>query len=43
MIVNETNLSSIRGIQKAGFVAIGRGYKNKQGLYIMTSPQKPAQ
>lgn len=35
MIVNETNQSSIRGVLKAGFVEIGRGYKNSKGLYVM--------
>ena len=33
MIVDESNLSSIKGIQKAGFVEIGRGYKDKYGFY----------
>lgn len=33
MIVSESNLSSIKGVRKAGFVEIGRGYKDKLGFY----------
>ena len=38
MIVNEANFPSIRGVQKAGFVEIGRGYKIGRGVYVMTKP-----
>ena len=36
MIVDESNLSSIKGVQKAGFVEVGRGYKDKLGFYRLS-------
>lgn len=34
MIVNENNYSSIRGIEKAGFVQYSKGVKNRFGVFV---------
>ena len=34
MIVEESNVASIRGVMKAGFSKIGEGTKNRIGQYI---------
>lgn len=36
MIVDERNVSSIKGIEKAGFVKFAKGEKNKLGIFIIT-------
>ncbi len=34
MIIHETNIASVRGVQKLGFQRWARGGKNKLGLYV---------
>ncbi len=36
MIVDDTNIASLRGVAKAGFTLIGKGRKNKVGQYVIT-------
>lgn len=37
MIVDENNMSIIRGVSKAGFIEIGRGCKNRFGQYVIVT------
>lgn len=35
MIVDENNISSIKGVEKAGFKVFANGYKTKFGRYVI--------